>query len=116
MRWIWARLARIAAGSPAAGAARRVPARRAWRSAAAAASPGQVTREASAAGVSGAAGAVGQVDVRLGAGATGADHAEGLAEAVATAQNVALLGGRIAVGSLRVAVHVDAGPNGVHAG
>jgi murein DD-endopeptidase MepM/ murein hydrolase activator NlpD len=88
----------------------------ATRASASASSPGHVTRQASAAGVSGAAGSVGAADVRLGAGPTGTDGTEGLSEAVATAQGVSLLGGRITVTDLRVAVHVDAGPGGVHAG
>jgi murein DD-endopeptidase MepM/ murein hydrolase activator NlpD len=71
------------------------------------------TRSASASGLHGAVGAVGQVGVELGAGGTGPD---GIAEATATASNVLLLGGRVAVGSLSVSVEAKAGPKGTHAG
>jgi len=71
------------------------------------------TRSAAASGVRGAAGAIGQVEVELGAGATGPD---GIAEASATARDILLLGGRIAVAGLSVSVEAKAGPKGTSAG
>jgi len=74
---------------------------------------GRPTRSAAASGLRGGAGVVGKVEVQLGAGATGPD---GLAEASATARDILLLGGRVAVAGLRVSVEAKAGPKGTTAG
>ncbi len=83
------------------------------QAAASASSDGHPTRSATASGLQGAAGAVGQVEVELGAGTSGSDA---LATAQATARDILLLGGRVAVANLSVSVQAHATGAGPTAG